>query len=304
MQGHESARMMQDTTEITQISTGIVKLRAANPGPMTGSGTNSYLVFGKQSAVLIDPGPNLVSHRTAIMQALGGTPLQAILITHAHLDHSALTPALVVISGAQVMAFGGATSGRSAQMQTLADQGIAGGEGADLTFAPDVLLIDGQSIDIAGRIIDVIHTPGHMGGHLCFGINDLLFSGDHVMGWSTSLISPPDGDMAAYMASLGKLSLRDWTEFMPGHGDAVTDPAARLAYLIMHRQAREVSIVDALRAAPANPTDLAALIYTDTPAGLLPAAARNIFAHLIDLHDRNLVTTDGPLTANTTFWTI
>ena len=292
---------MHDTSEISQMATGILRLRAANPGPMTGSGTNTYLLHGGAGAVVIDPGPNLGSHLRAVLQALGDVPLCAILITHAHLDHTALTPALVTATKARVLAFGGAQSGRSARMQTLADQGMTGGEGADVAFRPDQVLTHGQTLRLAGLRINVIHTPGHMGGHLCFGVGDTLFSGDHVMAWSTSLVSPPEGDMAAYMASLARLTAGDWARFLPGHGDPVGNPAARLTALITHRRGREASILAALRETPATPDDLARRLYTDSPPALLPAASRNILAHLIDLHDRNLVATTGSITANALF---
>ena len=296
---------MRTDSEITELVGGILRLRAANPGPMTGTGTNTYLLMAATGAVVIDPGPDLVAHLDAIITHLGKTPLRAILITHAHLDHTALTPALVAATSARVLAFGGATAGRSAQMKAMADQGMAGGgEGADAGFAPDDLLADGQTLDVAGMVISVIHTPGHMGGHLCFGYGDTLFSGDHVMGWSTSLISPPDGDMADYMASLARLSADHWSRFLPGHGNAVSDTAARLAALIAHRRAREAAILAAVRAQPTSATALAALIYTDTAPALLPAAARNILAHLIDLHDRNLISTQDPITPTTAFTAI
>ena len=288
-------------TQIAELKSGIFRLRAPNPGPMTGSGTNTYVLFGPAGAVVIDPGPKSAAHLNAIVTTLDNRPLRAILISHAHLDHTALTPALVAATDAPVLAFGKAAAGRSARMQMLADQGLTGGEGVDVAFAPDEFLTDEQTISTAGLKIDVIHTPGHMGGHLCFGLGEMLFSGDHVMGWSTSLVSPPDGDMAAYMASLTRLGTGDWALFLPGHGETIADPAARLAQLITHRRAREASILAALRTAPANPDRLAALLYTDAPRSLLPAAARNILAHLIDLHDRNLVITDDAITADATF---
>lgn len=293
---------MRDASETLEIAPDLLRLRAANPGPMTGSGTNTYVLIGPQGAVVIDPGPNHAPHLQAIRAAVADCPLRAILITHAHLDHTALTPALTAATSAPVMAFGAAASGRTVRMQALADQGLgSGGEGADLTFAPDDLLVDGQILHIAGLTIDVIHTPGHMGGHLCFGWRDQLFCGDHVMGWSTSLISPPDGDMAAYMASLHRLSRQNWAQFLPGHGDVITSPAARLADLVAHRRAREASILAALRDAPASAATLATQLYTDTPAPLQPAAARNILAHLIDLHDQNRILCEGPITLSARF---
>lgn len=287
---------------LTAIAPGVIRLRAANPSPMTGSGTNSYLIEGDGACLLIDPGPALPAHHRAIMAALAGRPLAAILITHAHLDHSALVPDIVASTRAPVLAFGDASFGRSAVMAALADQGLTGGgEGLDLHFAPDERLTHGQWISLAGVRLEALHTPGHIGGHLCFAIGKTLFSGDHVMGWSTSLVSPPDGDMSDYMASLSLLARRDWSVMLPGHGDPVASPAHRLAELIRHRQARETQILAALRHGPADATSLANQIYTDTPAALLPAAARNILAHLIDLHARNLLDTPAPLTAQSQF---
>jgi glyoxylase-like metal-dependent hydrolase (beta-lactamase superfamily II) len=281
-----------------ELAKGVRLVRANNPGPMTGSGTNSYVLQGPDGAVVIDPGPALPAHLQAILGALGDAPLRGILISHAHLDHSALAPDLAAATGAQVFGFGGAASGRSAVMQCLAVGMAGGGEGVDLGFAPDILLHHGQVLKLAGLQIEALHTPGHMGGHLCFGMADRLFSGDHVMGWSTSLVSPPDGDMGDYMTSLALLAARDWQVFWPGHGEAVGDPAARLAALIQHRRDREAAICAGLSGRALDAHRLAARIYTETPGALLPAAARNILAHLIDLHDRKIVSTSdviGPM---------
>ncbi|MDZ4310008.1 MAG: MBL fold metallo-hydrolase [Cypionkella sp.] len=279
-----------------QVATGVWRIRADNPSPMTGTGTNTYVLHGPEGAVVIDPGPALPAHLAAVLAAVQDAPLRAILVTHPHLDHSALVADLKAATGAQVYGFGRATAGRSAVMQRLAAGGLqGGGEGVDAGFAPDVLLADGAVLALAGLQIEVIHTPGHMGGHLSFALGEDLFSGDHVMGWASTLISPPDGDMAAYMASLARLSARAWRQFLPGHGERIADPATRLAELTAHRRARETAICAALTAGPARPIELATQLYTDTPPALLPAAARNILAHLIDLHDRNVVTsTEAP----------
>jgi glyoxylase-like metal-dependent hydrolase (beta-lactamase superfamily II) len=274
-----------------QLAKGVQRLRANNPGPMTGSGTNSYVLHGPQGAVVIDPGPALPDHLQAILQALGDATLRGILVSHAHLDHSALVPELARLTRAQVFGFGDASSGRSDVMQRLAQSMPGGGEGVDLQFAPDVLLQHGQILRLAGLDIEVLHTPGHMGGHLCFALADRLFSGDHVMGWSTSLVSPPDGDMGDYMASLALLAARDWAAFWPGHGEAIGNPSARLSELIQHRRDREAAISAALSGGALDAQALATVIYTQTPTTLLPAAARNILAHLIDLHDRKIVST-------------
>ncbi|GLS87161.1 MBL fold hydrolase [Cypionkella aquatica] len=275
-----------------QIAGGVWRLRAGNPSPMTGSGTNSYVLLGPDGAVLIDPGPALPDHLAGLLVVLGNAPLRAVLLSHPHLDHSAGLPALQAATGARSYGFGAADAGRSMPMQRLVDAGLTGGgEGVDADFIPDVAVKDGEILQLAGLQIEAIHTPGHMGAHLCFALAETLFSGDHVMGWSSSLISPPDGDMGQYMESLAKLAARDWQHFYPGHGEIIVDPAARLLELTRHRRAREAAILAALAKAPACPDGLAAQLYTDTPPALLGAAARNILAHLIDLHERKLVTT-------------
>ncbi len=295
--------MNKGETQIEAVLPGILRLRAANPSALTGTGTNTYVLTGAQGAVVIDPGPDLDAHLAAILAALGDRPLQSILLTHAHLDHSALCPRLAAQTSAKTYAFGPAVAGRSAVMQRLAAEGLAGGgEGIDPTFSPDVSVADGEVLELAGLAIKALHTPGHIGSHLCFGLGPLLFSGDHVMEWSTTLVSPPDGDMGAYMASLQRLSGELWQVFLPGHGGLVPDPAARLQELIVHRRAREASILSELREGAKTPAELALCIYAaSTPAALLPAAARNILAHLIDLNDRNVVGTLGKLGSETKF---
>lgn len=271
------------------LAEGIRRVRADNPSAMTGSGTNSYLIGEGDGLCVLDPGPALPAHFDALRAAIGKARVGAILVSHAHLDHSALSRALAEAFGAPVLAFGDATAGRSAVMQQLALPG--GGEGVDLGFVPDSTLRDGDSLDAGGIALTALHTPGHMGGHLSFAAGGVCFTADHVMGWSSSLVSPPDGDMGAYMASLHRLAAQDWTQFLPGHGDPVDAPGARLAELIAHRQLREGQILAALRQAPASANDLARAIYTDTPPALLRAASRNVLAHLVDLHQQNRITT-------------
>ena len=279
-----------------QIAAGVWRIRAANPSPMTGTGTNTYVLRGPEGAVVIDPGPALPDHLSALLSAVQGTVVQAILVTHPHLDHSGLAGDLKAATGAQVFGFGAAAAGRSALMQRLAAEGLqGGGEGVDASFLPDVLVTNGAKLSLAGLQIEALHTPGHMGGHLCFALDHSLFSGDHVMGWASTLISPPDGDMSTYMESLQRLAARQWRQFWPGHGETINDPAKRMATLAAHRRARETAVCKALKVGPARPADLAALLYTDTPSFLMPAAARNVLAHLIDLHDRNMVTCTEPV---------
>jgi glyoxylase-like metal-dependent hydrolase (beta-lactamase superfamily II) len=277
-------------------------IRANNPSPLTGSGTNTYLL-GQGEVAVIDPGPDLDSHLTAVLGALTpGERISHILVTHAHLDHSALTSRLARITGAPVMAFGIAHAGRSATMTALAAEGLRGAEGVDTGFAPDQVLADNACLSVAGVEIRALHLPGHMGCHMGFAVGEVLFSGDHVMDWSTTLVSPPDGDMGDYMASLHRLAAGNWRRMLPGHGREITDPAARIGALIDHRLAREASILASLRNdGPATAAALAARIYTDTPPHLLPAATRNVLSHLIDLAARSLTQPQpGPL-ATTVF---
>jgi glyoxylase-like metal-dependent hydrolase (beta-lactamase superfamily II) len=273
-------------------------LRADNPSPFTGLGTNTY-IFGEATKTIVDPGPDTPAHLAAILAAVGGQRVEAIIVTHAHSDHSELAPRLARLTGAPVLAFGDARAGMSAQLQALQAEGIAGGEGRDEVFAPDVFLRDGQTVTLSGVEIEVIHTPGHMSNHICLAMGDTLLSGDHVMAWSTSLVSPPDGDMGAYMASLHKLEQRKWRRFLPGHGEPVDDPATRLAALITHRLGREASVLAALAAGPAAAAALTAAIYTDLAPHLHGAATRNVLAHLIDLQARAKVARlgNGPLGA-------
>lgn len=282
--------------------TGLERLRAANPSPMTGTGTNTYLLRAGEEMAVIDPGPDLAPHLAAILARTGSAHLSMILVTHAHLDHSALARSLAEATGAPVLAFGPAGSGRSALMQGLEAQGLTGGgEGIDRSFAPDRLLADGEILPFGTGHIEAIHTPGHMGGHLSFAWGGRLFSGDHAMGWASSLVSPPEGDMGAYMRALERLLARDWQEMLPGHGEAVAPVAPRLAALLEHRREREASVRAALRDGPATAKELTARIYADTPAALLPAAERNVLAHLIDLVSRNEIATEPPLTAASRF---
>lgn len=278
------------------------RVLAPNPSPMTSTGTNTWIV-GRGEVAVIDPGPDSASHLNAIIAALTpGETVTHIIVTHAHLDHSALAPALARRTGAPLLGFGTATDGRSTQMQALADAGLAGGgEGLDHAFSPDLRLHDGDKVQGAGWRLDVLHTPGHLSGHLCLALGDTLFTGDHVMGWAPSLVSPPDGDMGAYMAALRRLAEHDWHRMLPGHGDTIDAPAARLAALIAHRESREAAILDALGDGPADLPAIVARVYADTPPALHPAAARNAFAHLADLTERSIVTATPALSPAATF---
>lgn len=281
-----------------QVQPGLRRLLAPNPSPMTYWGTNTYLI-GTGTLAVVDPGPDDPSHLSALLTAIDGATVSHILVTHAHRDHSPLAAALSRETGAPVLAYGAPEDGRSAVMQGLAAAGLEGGEGVDSGFAPDICLSDGDHVTVDGITIHALHTPGHMSGHLAFAFDDVLLSGDHVMGWASTLISPPDGDVTAFMASCRRLQTKRWEAFYPGHGAPITDPAARLAALIAHRQSREAAILETLSTGAATLPALTASVYTDTPREMWPAATRNLLAHLIDLHTRGQIraTPDISLTA-------
>lgn len=187
-------------------------------------------------------------------------------------------------------------------MEELAASGLAGGgEGIDPTFSPDRTLTEGETIIGSDWALEVIHTPGHLGNHISLALNDALLTGDHIMGWASSIVSPPDGDITQFMASCRKLQERDWRVFYPGHGAPVPQTADRIAWLMDHRTKREKAILGTLAVGPSTPQVLAARIYSDTPRRLLGMATRNVFAHLVDLTQRNLVSPDGQLSETAIF---
>ncbi|MEP2533487.1 MBL fold metallo-hydrolase [Shimia sp.] len=276
--------------DVVTLEPGLRRILAPNPSPMTFRGTNTYLI-GQSDIAVIDPGPENMDHLKAITRAL--TPDQEIthiLITHAHLDHSPLASHLSRQTGAKIWAFGGPDTGRSAVMQELAANGLAGGgEGVDADFRPDHILKDTDSVSGTDWTLEAIHTPGHFGNHLSFAMGDACFVGDHVMGWASSLVSPPDGDLTDFMASCRKLQERKWRVFHAGHGAPIQSPNDRLRWLVEHRQKRETEILSVLRSEPARAYDIACQIYTETPKALIGAATRNVFAHLVDLTGKSTV---------------
>ncbi|MEM9735560.1 MAG: MBL fold metallo-hydrolase, partial [Pseudomonadota bacterium] len=275
----------------------IRRVTCQNPSPMTFTGTQSYLV-GEGEVALIDPGPDLGAHRAALLAALEpGERIGAVLVTHTHIDHSPGAKGL----GAEVLAFGRHGTGRSARMAGL--EGLGGGEGGDRAFQPDRCLAEGDRVPVGDAVLEVLHTPGHLSTHLSFALagTGVVFTGDTVMGWATTLVSPPDGDMADFMASLGRLGAREDRLYLPGHGHPVTEPAAMVAHQIAHREARRDQVLAALEDGPATAEALAQRIYRDVDPALLPAAARNVLATLIWQMDAGEVGAEPPLRGGSLF---
>lgn len=264
---------------------GVRRLPCGNPGPFTGSGTNTWLVGRGATIAVIDPGPADPAHLAAILAAAGTARIGAILVSHTHADHSPGAAALAAATGAPTLGFG-----------PHATPPGAGGEGADHGFVPDRPLADGEAVEGPDWRLAALHTPGHCANHLCFALEGTgaLFSADLVMAWSTTVVSPPDGAMAAYMASLARLSARDDALLLPGHGPPLPEPGPFLAALAAHRRAREAAVLAALRAAGrADAAGLVPAVYGPIAPRLAPAAGRSLLAHLIKLEAEGLVGRDG-----------
>lgn len=285
--------------DVQELEPGLLRILAPNPSPMTERGTNTYLLGDASAVAVMDPGPRKDDHLAAILEVVGDRSVTHILVTHAHLDHSSLAAPLSRLTGAPVLAYGDARAGRPGRTLNLPDLG--GGEGVDAGFVPDRLLADGEIIETPAGPIEAMWTPGHFGNHLAFIWGEAVFSGDLVLGWASTFISPPDGDIGAFLASCRKLKSRAPRRLYPGHGAPVPDPHGRIDWLIAHRQAREAQILAALSDAPGTPTALATRIYDELPAAMIPAAARNVLAHLIDLTERNCVRPEGKVGPDTVF---
>ncbi len=273
---------------------------APNPGALTYWGTNTYII-GDGPFVVLDPGPSSHEHLDAILASTNGD-ISHILVSHTHSDHSPLARELSERTKAKTFAFGTSRDGMSSVMIALEASGHGqSSEGLDHDFVPDVRLSDGDYIDTPAGRFTAIHTPGHLGNHLCFKWQDVIFSADHVMDWSTSLVSPPFGDLTDFMASCEKLLDHPARRYFPGHGAAIENPHTRLLELIDHRKMRETQILGALESGPSTILNLTTRLYADVPPHLHPAAARNVFAHLIDLTQRNRCTASNPLSFQSIF---
>jgi glyoxylase-like metal-dependent hydrolase (beta-lactamase superfamily II) len=271
------------------IAPGIRRIVARNPSPFTFKGTGTYVV-GQGDVAVIDPGPDLAEHVEALLAGLAGERVTHILVTHTHRDHSPAARALQAATGAPTFGFGPHAGGKRG------DTGAE--EGGDWDFMPDVMLRDGDPIGGAGWRFEAVHTPGHTSNHLCFALADrgILFSGDHVMGWSTSVIAPPDGDMGAYMASLDKLLGRRDSIYWPTHGPPIEEPQPYVRAFIAHRREREAGILDCLTAGPEHIEAIVGRLYPRLQPGLRRAAARSVHAHLLNLIGRGFAASDGPPT--------
>ena len=261
------------------------RLLAHNPSPFTFTGTGTFVV-GHGEVAVIDPGPADPDHVAALIAALAGERVSHIVVTHTHMDHSPAAPALKAATGAEIV---------GCAPLVLSDDGPRADAGFDPSYAPDRVLVEGDSVAGPGWTLTAVATPGHTSNHLCFALAEekALFTGDHVMGWSTTVVAPPDGDMAAYMASLRKLVDRDDAIYHPTHGEAVTDPQRFVRGLITHRKQRETQILTLLGERPHAIPDLVAVMYAMVDKRLHPAAGRSVLAHLIDLNARGVVAADG-----------
>ena len=269
---------------------------------MTFWGTNTY-ILGTNELAIIDPGPAVQSHLDAIMSSLNkNQSITHILITHSHIDHSPLAKQLSERTSAPILAFGESSTGKSAIMANL--KNLEGGEGVDYDFNPDVTLNDNQILKNKEWCIKSLHTPGHMGNHLCFSWEgeSILFSGDLVMGWATSMVSPPDGDLTDFMNSIKSLQLRSPDKlFFPGHGAPIENPSLRLQELYEHRKKREGQILSALETGLATISEITESVYADLDKRLITAAKRNVLAHLIDLTSRKICEVSKEITTNSRF---
>ena len=273
-----------------ELAPGVVRLVANNPGPFTFKGTNTYLI-GNDELVLIDPGPEDQAHLTAILAAIGGRKLSHIVITHTHRDHTDGLPALLAATGAKTAGFG-----RRARDRGTKQVSPSGSEYVDQDFIPDVPLADGSRLAGNGWSLTALHTPGHAPDHLCLALDGtkVLFSGDHVMGWNTSVIAPPEGSMSDYMVSLERLGQRSDELYFPGHGGQVAEPQRLVKAFLLHRRMREQAILDCIRSGTNTVRKVVPAIYRDLNPKLVNAASLSVLAHVEHLIARGLVECEGP----------
>lgn len=272
-----------------EVAPDVRRIVANNPGPYTFLGTNSYVV-GSCEVAVIDPGPADQSHLEAIADAIKGERLAYILITHSHRDHCEGARGLQALAGGEIAAFGPTGTARGAGAPGLSYDFV------DPDFVPDRTLADGDTVRGRGFALDVLHMPGHAPDHLCFALvgKRTMFTGDHVMGWNTTVIAPPEGNLADFLASLERLMQRHDKIFLPAHGGRIQTPQRVVKAYIMHRQWREQTILACLDEGICTVPHIVARLYGTLDAGLKGAAALSVLAHLEHLITRELVTADGP----------
>ena len=270
---------------LDELGPGIARVLAHNPSAFTYTGTQTYLV-GDAEVAVVDPGPDSPEHVDAIVEAVGGRRVAAILCTHTHRDHSPAAAPLAGRTGAPVIGCA------PLALETVGPRADAAFDG---DYAPDRVLEDGEELEVDGGTIAAVATPGHTSNHLCFAWGDALFTGDHVMGWSTTVVVPPDGDMAAYMQSLDKLRKRDDRTYYPAHGPPVTNPQQYVRSLIGHRMQRERQILRLVSEQARPIPDIVANAYPGLDPRLTAAAGGSVHAHLLDLERRGLVVGEGEL---------
>jgi glyoxylase-like metal-dependent hydrolase (beta-lactamase superfamily II) len=268
-----------------EIAPGVRRLLADNPSPFTYSGTQTYLV-GTGEVAVIDPGPDLAEHVDAILTATAGARIAAILCTHTHRDHSPASRPLAAATGAPII---------GCAPLAIEDDGPRSDAAFDFDYVPDRVLEHGEQLEGEGWTLEAVATPGHTSNHLCFALlgTGILFTGDHVMGWSTTVVSPPDGDMTRYMESLDRLLARDDRRYFPAHGPAVDKPHRHVRSLVTHRRMRERQILAQLEAGQGRIPAMVEAMYRDVDPRLHPAAGRSVLAHLLDLERRGLVREEG-----------
>ncbi len=297
MNAPEFATLEEDQFEygrVDQVSPSIRRVIAENPSKFTYRGTGTYIV-GRGDVVVIDPGPELDSHRIALERALAGEIVRGILVTHCHSDHSPLAAWLREASGAPTFAYGPhppPSPEEAAELAEEVDEGVKVEETVDLAFAPDHAVRSGDRIDVApGVTFTAVHTPGHTSNHTCFAFEEerSLFTGDHVMGWSTTVVSPPDGDMSAYLRSLEAVIRREDDVLWPTHGPPRRDAATYVQALLDHRLERERQVLAAVREGRATIPEIVGLLYVDVREELHKAAGRSVLAHLARLVDDGAV---------------
>ena len=269
--------------KLEQLEPGIARVLAHNPSAFTYYGTQTYLI-GEREVAVIDPGPDLSEHLDALGGAIGARKVAAIMCTHTHRDHSPAARPLADRTGAPIIGCA------PLALETVGPRADASFDG---DYAPDRVLDDGEALEVDGGAVTAVATPGHTSNHLCFAYGDALFTGDHVMGWSTTVVVPPDGDMAAYMASLDKLRQRSDRVYYPAHGPPVTNPQQYVRHLVGHRMQREKQILTLVREKARPIPDIVANAYPGLDPRLVAAAGGSVLAHLLDLERRGLVERQG-----------